>query len=124
MNHPGTVDRLGQAVAACGDGARFDPALAAETENLNTALAQAEESARTLRDYLDGIEADPEALERTEGRLYAIADLKRKYGDSVAEVLAYAVGARRRLESFEHRTERLAELDAREAELTKQLGGA
>jgi DNA repair protein RecN (Recombination protein N) len=121
---PGAIDLLGQAVAACQDGARFDPALAQETENLNAALAQAEESARTLRDYLDTIEADPEALERTEERLFLIGDLKRKYGDSIREILNYAAEASRRLETIEHRAERLAELDEQEGHLVSELGAA
>src|SRR5262249_23595936 len=109
----GAIDRLGQAVNACTDGARFDPALQQEVENLNAALAQAEESARSLRDYLDGLEADPDALERVAQRLFRIGDLKRKYGESIADILAYAEDAQRRLEELEHRAERADELRGR-----------
>jgi DNA repair protein RecN (Recombination protein N) len=123
-DQPGAVDLLGEAVAACQDGARFDPRLASETDTLNAALAQAEESARTLRDYLDTIEADPEALERTQERLFAIGDLKRKYGETIGDVLAYAEHARERLDGLEHRAERLCELEAREAEVARQLATA
>src|SRR6185312_816929 len=91
---PGAIDLLGQAVSACGDGSRFDPLLGSEAEVLNGAFAQAEDSARTLRDYLDSLEADPAALERVAERLFRIADLKRKYGDTVTDVLAYAEDAR------------------------------
>jgi DNA repair protein RecN (Recombination protein N) len=123
-DQPGAVDLLGQAVAACQDGARFDPGLAGEADTLNQALAQAEESARTLRDYLDTIEADPEALERTQERLFLLGDLKRKYGETIADVLAYAAQARKRLDGLEHRAERLCELETHEAELGKQLATA
>jgi DNA repair protein RecN (Recombination protein N) len=109
---PGAIDLLGQAVAACGDGARFDPLLGSEAEVLTGALAQAEESARTLRDYLDSLEADPATLERAAERLFRIAELKRKYGDSVADVLAYADNARLRLHDLDHRAERATELEA------------
>ncbi len=114
---PGAIDLLGQAVSVCGDGARFDALLGSEAEVLNGALAQAEESARTLRDYLESLEADPTALERATERLFRIADLKRKYGDTVADVLAYAEDARRRLDELEHRAERALELGARCEEL-------
>jgi DNA repair protein RecN (Recombination protein N) len=40
-DQPGAVDLLGEAVAACQDGARFDPGLAGEADTLNQALAQA-----------------------------------------------------------------------------------
>jgi DNA repair protein RecN (Recombination protein N) len=123
-DQPGAVDLLGEAVAACQDGAHFDARLVAETEALNAALAQAEESARSLRDYLDTIDADPQALERTQERLFLVGDLKRKYGETIGDVLAYAEQARQRLDGLEHRAERLAELEAREAQLSQQLAGA
>ena len=56
-----------------------------------------------LRDYLETVDADPQALERTAERLFLIGDLKRKYGESVGEVLGYATDARRRLGEIEHR---------------------
>src|SRR5439155_4808256 len=121
---PGAIDLLGQAVGACGDGARFDPLLGSEAEVLNGALAQAEESARTVRDYLDSLEADPEALERTAERLFRIADLKRKYGETIDEVLAYAEQARAKLDELEHRAERADELLAIEQQLLEKLGAA
>lgn len=114
---PGAIDLLGHAVSACGDGARFDALLGSEAEVLNGALAQAEESARTLRDYVEALEADPSALERVTERLFRIADLKRKYGDTVADVLVYAEDARRQLDELEHRAERAAELEVRCDEL-------
>ena len=120
-DRPGALDLLGRAVAACQDGGRVDSSLAAEGEALNTALVQAEETARTLRDYLDAIEADPDVLERTTERLFVIGDLKRKFGDSIAEVLAYADGVRRQLGEIEQRSERLEELSAREQALHTQL---
>jgi DNA repair protein RecN (Recombination protein N) len=117
----GAVDLLGHAVAACLDGGKLDPALGAESEALNTALIQAEESARALRDYLEAIEADPDALERTAERLFLIGDLKRKFGDSVAEVLAYADDARGRLGEIEHRSERCEELQEHARRLHAEL---
>jgi len=123
-DQPGVVDLLGRAVAACVDGGKLDRSLAAEGEALSAALIQAEESARTLRDYLESIEADPDALERTAERLFLIGDLKRKFGDSVREILAYADQARRRLGEIEHRSEHLDQLAAREKDLQTELGAA
>ncbi|MGI9145125.1 MAG: DNA repair protein RecN [Chloroflexota bacterium] len=124
MERPGAVDLLGQAVSACQDAGRIDAALLTEGEALGGALIQAEESARALRDYLDALEVDPEALERTAERLFLIGDLKRKYGESIREILTYAAGARQRLADIEHRSERLAELSAQEDELAGELGVA
>lgn len=121
---PGAVDLLGAAVSACRDGAKIDPALSSEGEALTAALIQAEESARVLRDYLDALEADPQALERTAERLFLIGDLKRKYGESIRDILAYAGGAERSLAEIEHRSERLEQLQLRQQELVQQLSAA
>ena len=121
---PAATDLLARAVAACQDAGRIDPTLASEADALSAALAQAEESARTLRDYVESVEADPRALERTTERLFQIGDLKRKFGESIADVLAYADDARRRLSEIDQRSERLDELAARAAELETQLAVA
>ena len=117
----GVVDLLGSAVSACADGGKIDPALGTEGEALNAALIQAEESAHSLRDYLDSLEADPQALEQTAERLFLIGDLKRKYGESVPEILAYATGARRSLAEIEHRSERLEQLQVQQQQLVQEL---
>ncbi len=121
---PGVVDLLGNAVSACADGGKIDPALGREGEALNAALIQAEESAHALRDYLDALESDPRALEQTAERLFLIGDLKRKYGESVAEILAYASGARSSLAEIEHRSERLEQLQVQEQQLIHQVSAA
>jgi DNA repair protein RecN (Recombination protein N) len=125
QEQPGAIDLLGEAVTACADGARFDAALGAEPlDDLNSALAQAEDAARGLRTYLDGVEADPALLERTQERLLAISELKRKYGADVQAVLDYAADARRRVEQFEQRDTRRAELEASDDRLRGELGQA
>src|SRR5205823_2446619 len=118
----GAADLLRQAAAALDDAARFDPALETHAEALSAALAEADELQRTLRDYAESVEADPTALEQTAERLFLISDLKRKYGESLPEVLAYAEDARRRLGDIERRSERLAELETRARELEAELG--
>jgi DNA repair protein RecN (Recombination protein N) len=116
---------LGQAVSACADGARFDAVLGAEPlEGLNGASAQAEDAAHNLRAYLDRLEADPATLERTQERLFLLTELKRKYGADVPAVLEYAAEARRRLEQFEQRDARRAELEADEARVLGELSQA
>jgi len=121
---PGVVDLLGSAMAACQDGGKIDPALATEGDALAGAQIQAEESAHILRDYLDALETDPEALERTAERLFLIGDLKRKYGESIPEILAYAAQARRSLAEIEHRSERRDQLQEQEQVLIRQVAAA
>jgi DNA repair protein RecN (Recombination protein N) len=123
-DNSGATDLLARAVAACHDAGRIDPTLAVEGDALQAALDQAEESARTLRDYLEGMEADPNALERVVERLFRIGDLKHKYGDSIVEVLDYAEDAQRRLGEIERRAERLEDLQAQSQQLEAELDSA
>ena len=69
--------------------AEFDKNLAEFAERLEEARATIDDVAFELRAYLDRIEADPARLEDVEERLAVLDRLKRKYGPSLAEVLAF-----------------------------------
>jgi DNA repair protein RecN (Recombination protein N) len=85
---------------------RYDVSVAPEIEPLASARATLEDAAAFLRSYLGKLEADPARLEEIEDRLALIDRLKRKYGASVDEILAYAAEVRRNLASLEHADER------------------
>ena len=120
-DHAGAVDLLAQAATACASVAICDPSLDDESQALDGAAAQAEESARSLRKYLEAIQDDPQQLADIEERLLLIAELKRKFGRSIVDVLAYAERARERLSSVERQEQVLAELDDRRAEILAAL---
>ncbi|MCL6506612.1 MAG: DNA repair protein RecN [Bryobacteraceae bacterium] len=90
--------------------ARLDPAMAALAETLRPAELATEEAALGLRDYLSHLEADPERLEQVESRLAALDKLKRKYGPSIEQVLAYLEEVRAQLDAVEHAESRRAGL--------------
>ena len=80
-----------------------------------------------LRDYLDGIDADPGRLAALEERLEAIDRLKRKHGGSVEAVLAHAEHCRTIIEDLENAEERGTEAETalRDAEARRaDLGAA
>ncbi len=86
-------------------------------------IALHEQSASALRDlqgelsrYVDSVELDPARLNEIEERLNLLHGLKRKYGSSLADVIAFGTEARRKLESLEQRD---AELGRLKAELQK-----
>jgi DNA repair protein RecN (Recombination protein N) len=85
---------------------RYDGAVAAEIEPLAAARATLEDIAAFLRNYVGKLEANPARLEEIEDRLALIDRLKRKYGSSLEEILAYAAEVRRNLASLEHADER------------------
>ncbi len=118
----GVVDQLGLAVAALRDLAKIDPSRTALADQVETALYQCEDAARTIRDYRDSIEYQPDRLEAIAERLDLIKNLKRKYGQSIQEVLAFGERAARELDSITHAEERLAELQAEEGSLLRRIG--
>ena len=78
--------------------------------------AQAAETLRELQaavsHYADKVDVDPARLAELEERLNLLHTLKRKYGASLAEVIAFGDEARTRLQSLESRDEELARLNA------------
>ena len=85
---------------------RYDGSIAAEIEPLAAARATLEDIAAFLRNYVGKLEANPARLEEIEDRLALIDRMKRKYGSTLEEILAYAAEVRRNLASLEHADER------------------
>ena len=67
----------------------YDEAYHALSERTDEAYYAIEDTAYELRDGRDAFRFDPDLLEQTESRLAAIQSLKRKYGASIGEILAY-----------------------------------
>ena len=98
---------------------RIDNSLQNVAESLRSAEVGVNEAAASVRDYLDRLEADPNRLEDVESRLALIDRLKRKYGSSLDEVLAFLDQVRAQLDSVETAGERKNRLEqelARSAE--------
>ncbi len=89
---------------------RIDGSLEPLREHLKSADLSLQEASYGLRDYLSRLEANPGRLEEVESRLEAIARLKRKYGQSIAEVLRFLEDVRRQIASVENASERMEEL--------------
>ena len=78
--------------------------------------------ARTLRSYRDSIEYNPDRFQELEERLDLIRGLKRKYGSTIEEILAFGERASKDLEKLYQSEERTEELKSREVELRGQVG--
>jgi DNA repair protein RecN (Recombination protein N) len=90
---------------------RIDTSLAPTLETLKSAAIGVDEASFAIRDYLDRLEADPDRLENVESRLALIDKLKRKYGCSLAEVLAFLDNVRQQISAVETAGERKAKLE-------------
>ena len=90
---------------------RLDPALEASCEALKAAQIPVEEASYGLRDYLSRLEANPARLEEVETRLAALDKLKRKYGVSLEQVLAFLEQVRAEIAAVETAGERRVALE-------------
>ena len=85
-------------------------------------MHQVDELARALRSYRDGIEYSPDRLHELEERLDLINRLKRRYGSTIGEILAFGERASQELEELDHGEERVEGLRAREMDLRGLVG--
>ena len=92
--------------------ARYDGRFAEPAQQLGSARATISDIAASLRDYAEGINASPERLAEIEDRLALLDRLKRKYGKTVAEVIAFGEDVARKLSEVEDRDEILKSLRA------------
>ena len=115
-------DMLGEALEELDNASRIDGTLTSLAESLSALCDHTTEISRALREYRDSIEFDPERLAEVEERLSAISRLKRKYGDSLADVIEHGQLAREELESMTGAGRRVDELEGRSAALSEELG--
>ncbi len=92
--------------------ARYDNRFAEPVQQLTSVRATVGDIGATLRDYAEGINASPERLAEIEDRLALLDRLKRKYGHTIDEVIAFGQDAARKLAEVEDRDEILKQLRA------------
>jgi DNA repair protein RecN (Recombination protein N) len=92
--------------------ARYDGRFIEATQQVASARATLSDLAASLRDYAEGINASPERLAEIEDRLALLDRLKRKYGKTIDEVIAFGLEVARKLAEVEDRDEILKHLKA------------
>lgn len=115
------VDAVGRAAVFLRDMQSAESAAAMWTEGVQNALYQLQDVARELRNYLDKLEADPARLEDIEARLHLLTRLKRKYGDTIEQILQHRARIEEEFQSLTHRDEQVAALEQQRAALRQQL---
>ncbi len=98
------------------DLARIDASVQEPASAVKEALVLVEDAAYSVRDYAGRLEADPNRLEEVESRLAALDRLKRKYGGSLEEVIAFGEDVARRADEVENATEHRAVLERQVAQ--------
>ncbi len=119
----GVNDLLGEALDALRNLARIDTSTEPLYERLSSSVTALQDLALEVRNYAENIEFNPHLLDQVEERIDLINNLKRKYGETIDAILAYAQKARAELESITHAGERISELEERQLSLMTALSG-
>ena len=107
------LDTINSIKVEVNDLVKYDAELKEVSEMVDSAYFQLEEAAQSLDRYRDTISYDEERYKYCQDRDTTIYGLKKKYGDSVEEILAYEEKAQARLEELEGLVFAQDELEAR-----------
>lgn len=113
----GAVDLLGEASNAVDAAAQLDPALSAAAGQLLDLYYNAKDVAADLIGRLDAYDTNDAELDEVEQRLDLLYRLKRKYGSTVEDVIAFGQKAREELDSIQHSQQRHDALQAEKLRL-------
>jgi DNA repair protein RecN (Recombination protein N) len=111
--------QLRQALKRLEDLVKIDASLTETLAAAKQASVQADEAAYALRDYLGKLEGDPARLDDVEGRLAALDKLKRKYGKTLQEVLAFREDVAKRVDETANASAHRAEFEKQRAEAAR-----
>ena len=99
------LDWIGNAMGALEDAARVDDQFKEASEAVTTAFYALQDAAHQVKNVLDELEFDPARLNEVEQRLALFQNLKRKYGSTIEEILAYYDKIRTELNELLNRDE-------------------
>ena len=106
------LERLKDAAKTLMKLSELDDSLSEVQDRLETSLYELEDVALHIRQYADTIEFNPIRLDEVTDRLALISKLKRRYGNSISEILAYHAEAEQKLQALQFGTEKQESLQA------------
>ena len=108
---PAAADLLAQAEAKLTEMAEYDSDTESILSIVQSALNQVIEAGQQISGYGDGLEADPERLEAVEARIRLLKNVCRKYGSTLAEVIAHYEKIQQELEQITDSDQSIAILE-------------
>ena len=114
---PGAVDLLGEASNAMDTAAQLDESLSGVSGTLMDLYYSAKDAAAELIDRLDAYDTNDAELDEIEQRLDLLYRLKRKYGDTVEDIIAFGQKALEELEQIQLSEQRHDQLQAEKLRL-------
>ncbi len=114
-------DALSRAVSALSRIQGIDNEIDKIYNSLNDAMYSIEDNAHEIKEFAEGIEYNEETLNEIEERLDIYRKLKRKYGNSVSEILSFAEDANIKLQNIQNADENIIKLKKEVEELVSEL---
>ncbi|MDC0048402.1 DNA repair protein RecN [Verrucomicrobia bacterium] len=115
------IDQLMQLMRSFKELEKFDSSATRYTEKFENALVEIQELQNQLETYTGSIEMEPSRIEEIECRVDLIETLKRKYGNSLGEVLGFRKSAHEKLNKNENRHEELKRLETEIEEAQSEM---
>ena len=114
------LELLKTASKSLGKLCEMDASLSAVHERLDSSLYEIEDIAAHLRQYAERVEFNPMRLAEVTERLELISKLRRRYGNTIEEILAYHADASEQLQALHFGTEKIGKLNAQLDEVTQE----
>lgn len=121
QEQPSASDLMAEAVTSVRELSFIDESVNPVWETLESVSVQLEDVIRELQKYAGAMEDDPEELNEIEERLQQIYHLKRKYGNTIDEILCYCEKIKKELEFISSSEEILQKLMEKKESLQKEL---
>lgn len=120
-NEINSEDNIGKSVSLISNITKYDTRIEEIYSELEKVLYEIQDLSSSIRDYLDGIEFDPALLNEIEERIDVINSLRRKYGDTVEDILKYLEDITERLYIIDNREEEIKRLNEKLLIKSKEL---
>lgn len=114
----GTLQRLSNEFREI---SKIDSNLSEAAESIEKGMLQLEEAAFSIRDYSTGALSDSQSLEAVDDRIHLINNLKRKYGDTIEQIIQKRDEIEKEVNNIEHFDERVKMLAEESEKLMKEL---
>ncbi len=108
----GILQKLKMAEQGLSKISQYDPEIAGVLDSIKQSLYSLEDASAYLRDYEKNIDFSPERINDVEARLSLISSFKKKYGETVQDILSYAEKARKELDTINSGAEAAERLKA------------
>ncbi len=116
-----SIDQLSKALQDIADLTKYDEKVTPIYEALSSVYAQLDDAVRDLKHYSDTILEEPEELENIEERIQLIYHLKKKYGNSVKEILQFYQDATEELDFLSNSEEMVQQLNQKKKKIEQEL---